>query len=97
MKHSKLYEDLNSAIAYGWVLGWYAGCRGETSDKGKIQATEDIKANNPKIVTACNEYDTLKAKAELLEKALEKITKHAYKGIVVSTAYQALEDAKELK
>jgi len=48
------------------------------------------------VCTSFNEYDTLKAKAELYKNALEKITKHAYRGVVVQTAYEALEKAEGL-
>ena len=54
-------------------------------------------ANAEFIVTACNEYDTLKAKVDIYEKALEKIMKHAYKGIVMQTAIDAQLTAKEIK
>ena len=43
------------------------------------------------LITRCNEYDSLKAKADRYEKALQEITKHAYKGIVMTLAHKALE------
>ncbi len=62
----------------------------------KVNDIQLDKANAERLTVCWNEHDTLKAKAELLEKALGKITKHAYKGIVAQTAYEALAKAKEL-
>lgn len=33
-------DEIMGALAYCWVLGWYAGSNGETTDKGKIKAAE---------------------------------------------------------
>ncbi len=60
-KHTDLMNSLNNAIAYSWVLGWYAGRDGKTTDSGKIQATEDIKAKHPDIVRV------IESQPELLE------------------------------
>lgn len=48
------------------------------------------------LQAASLEHDTPTAKAELLGKALEDITKHAYKGIVMQIAHKALSEAKAL-
>ena len=58
-KHIPLEDDLNSALAYSYVLGWYAGSDGKTTDEGKKQAAEDIKAVHPGIVQACNAHEDL--------------------------------------
>jgi hypothetical protein len=67
MPDSKLLNSLDNAIAYSWVLGWYVGLEGVKNDSGKMQAVTAIKAQHPEIVEACNQHDTLKAKAGLLD------------------------------
>ncbi len=59
--HTDLMNSLNNAIAYSWVLGWYAGRDGKTTYSGKIQDTEDIKAKHPDIVRV------IESQSELLE------------------------------
>lgn len=61
MKHPELLNSLNNAIAYSYVLGWYAGRDGKLNDSGKIRATRDIKEKHPDIVQACDNYDDLSA------------------------------------
>ncbi len=58
-EHTELADSLNNAIAYSWVLGWYAGKKGAVTDSGKILATEDIKAKHPDIVRVCNSHEDL--------------------------------------
>lgn len=67
-------ESLDNAIAYSWVLGWYAGRDGVTNDSGKIQATKDIKEKHPDIVTACNSH------ADLLEACKVLVGSHRIHG-----------------
>jgi hypothetical protein len=43
-----------------------------------------------------DKLNALKTKVDLYERALKKVTKHAYKAIVMTTANQALDKAKEL-
>lgn len=35
-------EKLMEALAYSWVLGWYAGCGGVTNDSGKVEAATEL-------------------------------------------------------
>ena len=68
-KHTDLMNSLNNAIAYSWVLGWYAGRDGKTTDSGKIQATEDIKAKHPDIVRVIESQPELLEACKLLLEA----------------------------
>lgn len=66
MEHTKLPNSLNNAIAYSWVLGWYAGKSGAPTDSGKILATEEIKAKHPDVVRACNCHEGFVKACEML-------------------------------
>lgn len=35
-------HEVEEALAYAWVLGWYAGCAGVTNDSGKIEAAKEL-------------------------------------------------------
>lgn len=39
--NSDMRKDLRGALAYCWVLGWYAGTDGKTTDEGKIAASKE--------------------------------------------------------
>jgi hypothetical protein len=67
---ANLTDSLNGAIAYSWVLGWYAGLKGNKTDEGKIQASADIKASHPDIVNACNAFPELLAACKAIYKAI---------------------------
>lgn len=71
MEHSKLTVSLNNAIAYSYVLGWYAGRDGAPTDSGKISATEKIKKMHPDIVLACNTHASLTQQRDDLLAACE--------------------------
>ena len=71
-KQKTLEDDLNNALAYSYVLGWYAGSDGVKTDEGKKQAAEDIKAIHPGIVQACNAHEDLLEACKIAMIVLEK-------------------------
>jgi len=80
-KQKTLEDDLNNALAYSYVLGWYAGSDGVKTDKGKWQHDhmkqaaediEDIKADHPGIVQACNAHEDLLEACKIAMIVLEK-------------------------
>ena len=78
---SNVTDSLNNAIAYSYVLGWYAGRDGKATDGGKIQATKDMKARHPDIVRACNVFPlTLQALSDIIaSENLQEAKSHARK------------------
>ena len=68
---NEIMNSLNNAIAYSWVLGWYAGRDGSPTDSGKILATETIKTKHPDIVRACNNFPALLAELQTALKDME--------------------------
>ena len=81
-KQKTLEDDLNNALAYSYVLGWYAGSDGVKTDKGKWQHDhmkqaaediEDIKADHPGIVQACNAHEDLLEACEEAEGFITRV------------------------
>ncbi len=95
-EHTEIINSLNNALAYSWVLGWYAGRDGATNDNGKIQAMKDTKANHPDIVLACNAFPALLAACEeILERTKSENTdKRLLFGLIQNAALEATAAAK---